>query len=184
MKNKIFLVFVLFSIIGIAQPNWTLKFSSTVEKDGKGLGGAQIAVQKAGATVASATSGGNGDFTIDIPPDGDFILVVSYAGCNSKRFRIDTRNVPADMNQDNFKASIKIEGVTMSKAVPGVNYSALNQPLALINYVAGKKKFSDDEAFTSQNLAALMALRQQEQIVIDKYNAAIKSGDVSFIFSL
>ena len=177
MRNLALVIVQFISMILLSQPDWTLKFTSNVEKDGRPLPGANIALTKGGVNVKTTVSDGKGDFTIEVPADADFILVVSNAGCNSKRFRIDTRNVPADKNKENFKPEIHIEGVTMSKPVPTVNYNALNQPLAFIHYYPEKKKFSDDEAYTSQNLSALMAIRQQEQAVLEKYQSTVKNGD-------
>ena len=177
MRNLALVIVQFISMILLSQPDWTLKFTSNVEKDGRPLPGANIALTKGGVNIKTTVSDGKGDFTIEVPADADFILVVSNAGCNSKRFRIDTRNVPADKNKENFKPEIHIEGVTMSKPVPTVNYNALNQPLAFIHYYPEKKKFSDDEAYTSQNLSALMAIRQQEQAVLEKYQSTVKNGD-------
>ncbi|MES2515916.1 MAG: carboxypeptidase-like regulatory domain-containing protein, partial [Bacteroidota bacterium] len=162
------------------QPDWTLKLTSNVEKDGKGLGGASITLYKGSTVVAQTQSGGNGDFEINVPPNGDYSLEVSYPGCNKKKFAISTMGVPPENTKDNFKAQVKIEGVTMSKPLPGINYSVLNQPLLRLVYLPGKKNFSDEPAYTSQALASLAGIRQQEADLLARYTAALKTGDGAF----
>jgi hypothetical protein len=69
---------------------WVLKFSSTVEKDGKLLAGANISLFKGSSKVSEVSSDGKGDFVMDVPANGDYMLVVSYPGCNAKKFQIST----------------------------------------------------------------------------------------------
>lgn len=160
-------------------PSWNLKFSSTVEKDGKTLSGASIQLLQGSAKVAETTSAGNGDFELSIPPNGDYMVVVSYNGCNTKKFQVSTRGVPESMTKDNFKAEIKVAGVTMSKPLPTIDYSLLNQPMLQIIYLEEKKKFSDDPSRTNQMLAGLQKIRDDEAALIARYEAANKAGDIA-----
>ena len=175
-RGFIYIFFFLVSHIGLAQ-EWTLKLTSKIEKDGKGIGGASIILYKGSSIVAQTQSSGNGDFQINVPANGDYIMTVSYPGCNTKKFQVSTMGVPAELINDKFKAEVKIEGVTMSKPLPGINYSVLNQPLLKLGYNASKKTFNDDPSYTNQTLNALASIRAQEEELISKYNAALKSGD-------
>ncbi|MBK7817520.1 MAG: carboxypeptidase regulatory-like domain-containing protein [Sphingobacteriaceae bacterium] len=192
--KKYFSLFIALAFTAInAQTNtWVLKVNSTVEyrsfvvkggvlePEDKSLGGASITIYKGSTQVSQVTSNGSGDFTADIPADGDYIMEVSYSGCNAKRFLFNTR-VPADKASDNFKASIDIQGVIMAKPLYSIDYSALKQPMTLISYLPGKKKFGDDENYTSSSLAALSNIRNNELALIDKFNTAIKTGDAALV---
>ncbi|MCC6182920.1 MAG: carboxypeptidase regulatory-like domain-containing protein, partial [Bacteroidia bacterium] len=175
-RGFIYIFFFLVSHIGLAQ-EWTLKLTSKIEKDGKGIAGASIILYKGSSIITQTQSSGNGDFQINVPANGDYIMTVSYPGCNTKKFQVSTMGVPADLINDKFKAEVKIEGVTMSKPLPGINYSVLNQPLLKLGYNASKKTFNDDPSYTNQTLNALASIRAQEEELITKYNAALKSGD-------
>ncbi|MBI3521160.1 MAG: hypothetical protein HY062_17600, partial [Bacteroidetes bacterium] len=180
MKKQFFtgIIALLLCTFAKAQ-DWSLKLSSNVEKDGAGLGGASIILYKGSSVVTQLQSSGNGDFELNIPPNGDYILTVSYPGCNTKKFQISTMGVPPEKTKDNFKAEVKIEGVTMSKPLPGINYSLFNQPLLRLGYLANKKGFSDDPSYTSQMLASLSDIRAQEAALLARYAAALKTGDAA-----
>lgn len=150
--------------------DWSLKVSSNVEKDGRGLAGATVILYKGSTVVTQVQSDGNGDFQINVPPNGDYIIAISYAGCNTKKFSISTMGVPPETTKGNIKDEVKISGgVTMSKPLPGVNYSLLNQPLLRIMYMPGKKVFADDAYYTSQMVASFSDIRQQETDLLAKY---------------
>ena len=68
------------------------------------------------------------DFVVDVPANGEFVLIVSKDGYNSSDLPL-TRWRSEDMIKDNFKPVLKLEGVTMSKPLPGIDYSALSQNL-------------------------------------------------------
>ncbi|MBX3165340.1 MAG: carboxypeptidase regulatory-like domain-containing protein, partial [Bacteroidetes bacterium] len=190
MKSFFILVFAsaIVSINAQTKP-WVLKLSSTVEyrsfvvkagvlePEDKPLGGATIALIKDGVTVKQATSSGNGDFTIDVPQDGEYIMEVSYSECNSKKFMINTKNVPQDKASGNFK--MDIQGVIMAKPLYSIDYSALKQPMTIIMFLPDKKKFGDDENYTSSSLVALSNIRNNELALIKNFNSAIKAGDAA-----
>ena len=185
MKKQFFTLIlgIFFYAISNAQeaPVWALKLISNVEKDGKGLGGASVILYKGSTVVTQVQSDGNGQFQIMIPPDGDYIVAISYAGCNTKKFQVSTTGVPPEKIKDNFKPEVEIKGgVTMSKPMPGINYSLLNQPLIRIMYIPNKKNFSDDAYYTSQMVSSFMDIRAKEQDLLARYATAIKNGDASF----
>ena len=75
MKKQFFTLLACICLTAhVFSQEWTLKFSSVVEKDGKGLSGATIAVYKGSAIVNQVQSAGRGDFEINIPANGDFMV--------------------------------------------------------------------------------------------------------------
>ncbi len=176
-RNGIFVfVLSLLPLLGYPQ-TWTLKLMSSVEKDGKGLSGATIQLFQGSKLVSQSLSGGDGDFTLEIPPNGDFMLVVSYGDCNTKKFQVSTIGVPPEIGDDRFRPSFEIGGVTMAKPLYSIDYSALSSPLVKIAYMPDSKKFDHDENHTTQMLAALGKIKEAEKALIQKQQETCKSGD-------
>ena len=100
----------------------TLKLSNKVERNENGLGGANISLYQGEKLVKTIRSSGSGDFTIDVPGNGDFMLVVSFGDCNAKKFSVNTMGVPPDIGTENFKPSFGIGGFLMSRPLPGMEF--------------------------------------------------------------
>ena len=100
--NKIvcFLAIIVFGHSALrAQQDWHLEVSSSVElrtlkltnkaeKDSRPLAGATIALYQGTKLVKQVLTDGNGDFSMAIPPNGEYVLIVSYKDCNAKKFQI------------------------------------------------------------------------------------------------
>jgi hypothetical protein len=147
MNKKILVIFlsVFFLHTILSAQEWTLKLRSSVELRNfkltnkvdiseEKLAGATITLSKGATTISQMQSDGSGDFVIDVPANGDYVLTISYSGCNPKKFAISTMGVPEELAKDNYKPTFGIEGVIMAKAFPSINYSVLQQPLARIVY--------------------------------------------------
>ena len=147
--------------------DWVLPFTSHVEKDGKPCQGATITLLQGGKQIATQITGFDGAFKLEIPPNGDFMLVVTKQGHCTKKFTISTRGVPADKTKGAFKG-FDIESISLFEPLPGIDYSVLNQPLVNVTYSAKKDNFDYDETYSSQMLGALERLRQLEAAAIAK----------------
>jgi hypothetical protein len=190
MKKYTLIVLFLLSVITITAQEWTLKLRSSVElrtfkltseadvSESK-LPGATIALSKGSSVINQIQSDGNGDFIIDVPANGEFILTISYPGCNPKKFAINTMGVPEEIAKDNYKPTFGIEGVIMAKAFATIDYSILKQPLVRIRYVSNGKKFDDEEAYTSQILTELSRVKTAEDALIENFTTTNKVGDVA-----
>lgn len=192
MKNKYCIVFIIvsFFVLKTTAQEWSLKLMSTVELrtfkltnkvdiSEEKLAGATIALYKGSILINQVQSDVGGDFIIDVPANGDFILTVSYSGCNTKKFAISTFGVPEAMAKDNYKPSFGIEGVIMAKAYPTVNYSILNQPLVKIIYSSNGKRFDDEQSYTNQMLVELSKMREAENILMNNFTTTNNTGDVA-----
>jgi len=190
MKPIYFLYcFCILGISSIAQ-GWSLKLSSNVElrtwkltstseKTEKGLAGASIKLLKGGAVVTQLNSGSNGDFTVDVPPNGEYLLEVSYPGCNTKRFSISTNGVPEDVAGDNFLPTYSIGGFIMAKPFPGIDYSYLQKPLVKVIYFKKGQKFNDEESTTEAALDGVGRIAEAENALIEKFCSTNKQGDAA-----
>jgi hypothetical protein len=103
MKNILHLIVIaIFSFSARAQ-DWQLELSSNVElrswkltseaiKTEKPLRGASIVLSKvSGAVVTQTTSDGNGDFTVMVPQNDEFVLTVSFSNHSNFWFRFRTK---------------------------------------------------------------------------------------------
>ncbi|MBK7310697.1 MAG: hypothetical protein IPI93_07870 [Sphingobacteriaceae bacterium] len=180
---------LLFSLTVWCQ-SWTLKLSSNVEirnwklnstyeKEEKSLGGAKIVLTKAGAVIAETNTDSRGDFSVDVPSDGEFLLTVSYPGYNTKRFAINTKGVPEDISKDDWKPTFSIGGFIMAKPYPGIDYSGLEQPLVKVVYMPKKKLFNADEDATESGLNIVMKIYAAENALITKFCNTNKAGDAA-----
>jgi hypothetical protein len=156
----------------------TLKLTNKAEKTSNPLGGATISLYQGSAVIKQIQSDAGGDFTIIVPGNGDYMMVVSYQDCNPKKFEVSTR-VPPKFNTDNWKPTFSIEGVIMAKPLYSIDYSALKQPLARIAFMKESKKIDDDEAYTEQILDALKRLKAAEDDLIERFITATKAGDAA-----
>ena len=185
----IFVCFILLNYACIAQA-WKLKLSSNVElrtwkltnkaeKEEKALGGASIKLLSGSSVVNEINSKPNGDFSIEVPANGDYMLEVSYAGCNTKRFAISTRGVSEKVANDNFKPSYSIGGFIMAKPLPGIDYSSLKNPLLKVTYQDRSQKFDNDEDVTERGLKAVSKIADMENELVNKFCDLNKAGDAA-----
>ena len=192
MNKKQFIIFfqILFFHAFLSAQEWSLKLRSSVELrtfkltnkvdiTEEKLSGASIVLYKGAIVISQVQSDGSGDFVIDVPKNGDFVLVVSYSGCNPKKFAISTMGVPEELAKDNYKPTFGIEGVIMAKAFPTINYSVLQQPLVRIGYISNGKKFDDDDVYTNQMLAELSRIRESENVLMNNFTSTNNIGDVA-----
>src|ERR1700741_642891 len=183
------LYFSFLALTGFGQNNqWTLTIKSKVELrtfkltnkadiSEVGLSGGTIALYKGSSVVTQVQSDGSGNFELEVPPNGDFILAVSYSGCNTKRFSINTTGVPDNIVRDKYHPGFAIEGVIMAKAFPTINYSLLQQPLVKIAFTSKGNKFDDDEFYTNQMLAQIGQIRGAENALIERFVTTNAQGD-------
>lgn len=190
---RIFFSLFTFCAFIVNGQNWTMKLKSNVElrtwkltskaeKNETSLGGATIVLFKGSTIVTQTTSDANGDFVVNVPPDGEYILAVSYSGCNTKRFYINTFNVLEEVGKmDNFNPSFSIGGFVMAKPFPGINYSGLEKPLVKVAYENKIKNFDDVEEYTETGLGIVGQIAEAENTLIQNFCGTNKSGDIALV---
>ncbi len=192
MKYLIIVTSLILLNVNCWAQDWALKLSSNVElrtwkltskadKEEKALGGASIKLYKGTSIINEISSNGNGDFTVLVPSNGDFILEVSYAGCNTKKFSITTKGVPEDISKDNFKPTFSIGGFVMAKPFPGIDYSGLQQTLVKVEYKPKAKNFDHDDIITDKGLSIVQKIAQAENILVEKFCSTNKVGDIALV---
>jgi hypothetical protein len=187
-KYTIVLVFLVFHFIITRAQTWSLKLSSNVElrtwklttkadKEEKPLAGADIKLYKGSALINHVSTDNKGDFTIMVPPNGEFILMVAYPKCNTKKFLISTIGVPDEVGKDNYKPTFSIGGFIMAKPFPGIDYSGLRQSLVKVEYKPKGKNFDDDKNVTDKGLDIVSKIAEAENNLIEKFCSSNKNGD-------
>ncbi|MDP2387333.1 MAG: carboxypeptidase-like regulatory domain-containing protein [Bacteroidota bacterium] len=154
----------------------TWKLTTKIEVSEKPCLGATIKLLLNGTVVEQTTSDGGGDFTLHVPPKGSYIIEVSYPGCNTKRAAVITEGVP-DFGEEVFNPSFGIGGFVMSKPLPGIDYSGLQQPMVKVGYIPRIKNFDDDEAYTQQSLGVVGKISAAENALMESFCATNRSGD-------
>lgn len=189
LKKLILFAFsALFTLNFFAQ-DWTLKLSSNVElrtwklttkadKEEKGLS-ASIKLFKGTTLVTQMSSDANGDFTVLVPSNGEFVLEVSYAGCNTKKFFISTLGVPEEVAKDNFDPTFSIGGFVMAKPFPGIDYSGLQKTLVKVQYFSKGRKFDNDDVVTNGGMDIVSKIASNENILIEKFCSTNRAGDAA-----
>ena len=181
MKNYIkIILLLLFTSLNFYSQDWVFVFTSRIEKEGKGMGGASIKLYNGSTLVKETNSDNEGNFKLEIPPNGNYSIIISSPGMVTKKVQVSTMDVPSDKTAKNFKSILKIESFSLFEPLPGIDYSALNQPLLNISYNADKKSFSDDKAYTDQILGALQKIKEDERALIKKYESAVALADAAF----
>ncbi|MCE3228888.1 MAG: CarboxypepD reg-like domain [Bacteroidetes bacterium] len=187
MKKFFIVAMIFFGLITQAQ-DWSLKLRSRVElrswrlttradKTEKNLNGAAVTLQKGDAVIGQTTTDAEGNFEIDVPANGDFMLVITYAGCNTKKFAVSTKGVPESVGKDSYKPTISIGGFMMAKPIKGVDYIGLDQPLVKVEYKSGGQNFDKDEAITFKGMDIVSKIYDAEVTVMEKFCNFNKQGD-------
>jgi len=191
MKKQLLITVIYLFFTTLINAQWPLKLTSNVylrtwkldtkaSKEEKEIDGATITLYQNGKQINQTTSSNGGEFTLLIPQDGEFYLLVSYPGCNSKRMSINTQNVPEKYSKDNFKPTFKITGgFIMVKPYPGINYSELNQDLTRVEFIPNKKAFDDTEEGTERGLGIVSKIYDAEDALFSRFCSTNKAGDIA-----
>ncbi|MGZ4037791.1 MAG: hypothetical protein ACXVPQ_08185, partial [Bacteroidia bacterium] len=158
----------------------TWKLTTKADKTEEPLSGATIVLYKGTTVVHKSATNITGGFEVLVPLNGEFILEVSYSGCNTKRFYVSTLDVPEDVRKEGyFKPTFSIGGFVMAKPFPGIDYSGLQQPLVKVAYSAKIKNFDDDANYTDVGLSIVSKIADAENTLIEKFCATNRAGDAA-----
>ncbi|MCU0433514.1 MAG: hypothetical protein MUC87_08680 [Bacteroidia bacterium] len=174
---------------GYAQENWefifggrVMEFSEEKQKE-VALDMAVITIYKGSAVVSTTNTQSNGKFKCRIPGNGDYTVTVTKGGYITKRFAINTMNVPLERSAFPF-GPFDVE-VELFKVFPGLDYSVLDKPIARIIYnpAPNVDDFDYDKVYTEKIRAELERLKELARQAREKerlYNEAIQRADKAF----
>lgn len=166
------------------QNAWSLTVDGTVLKQDKKLEGAVVSLVRNGSVVQTFTTPKNGKFSLDLLPDGDYLIKISMPGHVTKSVAISTRNVPIE--------SIKVPDTrfysefetTIFEDLEGIDYSILDQPAAKMYFDRKTENFEYDMEYINsiktkvEQLQRAYEQKQKEELLKQQqYSAAIAKGD-------
>ncbi len=129
------------------------------------------------------TTSGNGKFKLHVPANGDYVVTVTKPGYITKKFEINTFNVP-DKRAENPFAEFDVD-IDLFKIFPGLDYSVLNNPIARIIYnpAPDVDDMDYDKVYTAQIQAQLDKLKELAKEAREKlrqFQALITEADKLF----
>ncbi|MCX8080322.1 MAG: hypothetical protein N3F09_03700 [Bacteroidia bacterium] len=159
-----------------------VRFTTKIEVNGKGTGGAQVVITQNGKPFQTITTNDDGKVKIDLPAGYNYQFAVSKPQHCTKRFEISTIGIPPEERELGFD----VQAITLFQPMPGIDYSVLNKPLFKAVYTPGKG-MDYDEAYANMMLSELQRLKSMEQQAIaaakekeNNYKNAIANADKSF----
>ena len=186
MKKLVLLFLVIFPLFSEAQ-NMVFLFKGTVTSmdNGKNEAGVSVSFVQNGTTVASATTGTNGKYTLknNIAFTSPFSVVFSKAGMVSKKvdFNFSTLN-EEDVPPGEDYQPLQDLSMSLFAERPNVDFGFLaNEPVASFAWNASKMVPVLDKVASEKTRSKiekiLLQSEQQADMNEAKYQAAIKDGD-------
>lgn len=149
--------------------SWQLT-SKAIKKESF-LSGASVKLLKENSIVSETTSDAEGNFEINIPPTGNFILLIEYPGSNPKKFAVSSKTVPQDKNNANFKPTVDIVGIVMSKPKKDMEHIGLYPPSVTLAH--------NNRQVTKHGSHLRTNIYDGEYKLIQKFCTANKLGDIA-----
>lgn len=166
---------------GILQAN-ALHCQGNVYENNFDIVGALIQVYDRGQVVNSTTTDNGGFYALELDLGSDYVIVISKEGYVSKRFTVNTMDVPEEFAEKHF-SGINVD-VVLHKRMAGVDYSIMEKPLNKYAYNPDKINFEFDLKYLQQVKIELEAVYEAERLARLKlkekeamYVNAIKLGD-------
>lgn len=158
---------------------WTLTSKAVIEE--KKLKDASVTLYQGSKVISEAKTDMYGDFNVLAPFGGEYELVISYPGCNSKKISITATDITRDAKKDNFITTFSIGGFVMSKPLSTIDYAGLQQPLVKIVYKAKNKTFEDDKSYTKEGVEVVTKIWEAENVLMSNFCDFNKAGDEALL---
>jgi len=183
VKKKFTLdIFLLFIFLSFHAQDKFVRFTTKIEVNGKGAGGAQVVITQNGKPFQTITTNDDGKVKVDLPAGFNYQFSVTKPQHCTKKFEISTIGIPPEERELGFE----VQAISLFQPMPGIDYSVLNKPLFKAVYAAGKG-MDYDEAYANMMLSELQRLKAMEQQAIaaakereNNYKNAITNADNSF----
>lgn len=168
---QFFIVILLFSYAFTRAQNFILnskvelrnwKLTNRAMKSGKFIDEAVIELQNSSGAVSAVRSDAEGNFSLNIPANGDYTLTITYPGQNPKKYLVSTKGVKN--NDPNSRPQINIAGMIAMKHVKDMNYLGLDQTHVKIG---------------NSSVIPRTTLNDGEYKLIQKFCTANKLGDMA-----
>jgi len=148
------------------------KLSSKAYKLETFLQGASIELFDGAKQLSKTTSDKDGNFELDLPSTGNYTIIVSGAGYNSRKFSVSCNSIIIKNGEANFIPSVELRGFVGLKTIKNVGDLGLNNPVVQL---ADEK--SDALKYNGLKFAANMIDGELKEI--QKFCTANKLGDMA-----
>jgi len=143
IKRFFFLLIIFVSICAHSQEKGYLEFAGRTAKDGKGFGGATVALFKGSQKLTELKTGKSGKFSFDLDLGVDYKVVFNAPDCAEMYLIIYGSKCPAEKS---IFPIYEIDVPFFELGKTTINYTKFKSPLTKIVY-DGKKSFRDDEQY-------------------------------------
>ncbi|MBI4946272.1 MAG: hypothetical protein HY840_07720 [Bacteroidetes bacterium] len=184
---------------------WIMPVDGKVFSGSDKLAGSVVTLFKNGTQLQQVVTTSNGKFSFELAPNAEYIISITKPGFITKKFKINTANVPADRadagNFNPFQPDVTLFEMPKAPEISKRVEAILSQPIAIYQYIPSENNFNYDQRYTDAVQAKLSeladlqkqsekemaekakaaALEAQKQMELDKkYKAAIEKADKAF----
>jgi len=149
---------------------WTL--SSKAYRLEEVLPGATVELFEGSKRLAQTTSDAEGNFGFDLPSSGNFLIVISKAGYNTRKFSVNCSSIIIKNGAADFIPSVNLTGFISDKTIKDVGDIGLSAPIV---------QMADDknEILKYNGLNFPVNVNDGEIRVIQKFCTCNKLGDMA-----
>lgn len=159
----LFLFSFIFQSASFAQGEF--RVSGIVERYGDRLGGAAVSIYKDGVFQEKIITGSDGKFLFKLDLNKNYILEASKPGHIPVKVELFT-HLPSQKTINGTHAEFFIK-MDIFEAVPYIDFSILDKPVAQVRYYKDKNKFDYDRAY-------FLTVKERLKTLNDKVKHTIK----------
>lgn len=148
------------------------KLSSKAYKEVTYLEGASIELYEGSKLITKTNSDKDGNFTLDLPPSGNFTLMVNSPGYNSRRFSLNCNSIIIKNGEADFIPSVDVTGFISTKTIKDVKDMGISNPTVLM---ANEKS----EVYKYNGLNFPVNVNDGDLKLIQKFCTCNKLGDMA-----
>ncbi len=175
-KKLFFTLFIIFPLFLLSQQKkGFVEISGKVKFEKKGLSGATIKVYDGGSLYTTKTTDNIGRFKLSLPLNKEFILESSKKNFVTKKITFDS-HVP----ETDFPWTYNFT-VELFEMVPGLDISALSQPVAKVKYFKEYDDFDYDMGYFNQMKSKVDKIMSQMKVLKKQaYQNTVAQADKLF----
>ncbi len=150
--------------------NWQLSSRAYVKETN--LQGASVELFEGSKLLTKTTTDAEGNFDINLPSSGNYLLVLTNPGCNPKKFIVNCNSIVIKNGSADFIPSVDLTGIIASKTIKDVGDLGLSYPKVVMT--DGK-----NQEFKYGGLNFPVNINDGDIRVIQKFCTCNKLGDMA-----
>ncbi len=178
---SVWLLICLFSFSAFSQ-DWVMPVDGKVYSNSEKLNGAIITLFKNGQQIQQVVTTTNGRFSFELAPNAEFMISVTKPGFITKKFKVNTANVPVDRalagSFNPFEPDVTLFEMPSAPEVAKRVEAILSQPIAIYQYNPVDNNFNYDEKYTKVVQDKLVELSQLQKQTEKEMQEKVKNAAV------